>query len=286
MRESGQTLLIVVLIMVVVLTVGLSVVLRSVTNVRIAVEEDNSARAFSAAESGIEQALKTGVTFSSSKTLDNNAEIKTVTVTSLDGTEFLVNSGNYIEKDDATDIWLVEHNSNGSLNFSSGWQSAEVVPGNATLTVYWDATTTACEAAALEIVVVSGTQSAPVTTRYALDPCDTRYSINKFSPATANTPSYNIGGKYFKYRKEISILSSSRGLLVRINPIYNKTTLAVKGCAHATNPSDASCYLLPSQGKQIESVGASGTTLRKVTFFQGYSKVPAEFFPYVSFTTQ
>ncbi len=51
--ESGQALLIVVLVMVVVLTMGLSVASRSITNLRIATEQDNSQASFSAVEAGI-----------------------------------------------------------------------------------------------------------------------------------------------------------------------------------------------------------------------------------------
>lgn len=56
--QSGQIALVVLLVMVVLLTVGLAVVSRSVTDIRISQETEESARAFSAAEAGIEEALK------------------------------------------------------------------------------------------------------------------------------------------------------------------------------------------------------------------------------------
>lgn len=59
MREnSGQIALVVLLIMVALLTIGLAVVSRSVTDIRISKETEESARAFSAAEAGIEEILK------------------------------------------------------------------------------------------------------------------------------------------------------------------------------------------------------------------------------------
>ena len=56
--QSGQIILIVLLIMVVLLTIGLALVVRSVTDIRISTETKESTRAFSAAEAGIEEALR------------------------------------------------------------------------------------------------------------------------------------------------------------------------------------------------------------------------------------
>jgi type II secretory pathway pseudopilin PulG len=55
--SSGQIILAVLLVMAVILTVGLAALSRSVTDIRISKETEESARAFSAAEAGIEEAL-------------------------------------------------------------------------------------------------------------------------------------------------------------------------------------------------------------------------------------
>lgn len=265
--------------MVVTLTVGLSVVLRTITNVRIATEEENSQRAFSAAEAGIEQALKTGSNISN-KTLDNNAIIRQVTIQNLSGNEFLINGGNPIEKNDGVDVWLVEHNEDGSLNYSSGWQQ---FTSNKDFTLLWGTSSNACENAALEVVLVSGTQAAPVSTRYAWDPCNSRRGQNSFEAPESGV--FSLGGKNFYYREQITVASSSRGILVRVTPIYYKTILSVRGCSRNATPPHVSCSPLPIQGKIVESVGAVNDTVRKVNFFQGYPKVPAEFFPHTLFST-
>ena len=62
MGERGQALLIVLLVMTVALTVGLSVATRTIVNVRITTQEEQSQRAFSAAEAGIEETLRTCTT--------------------------------------------------------------------------------------------------------------------------------------------------------------------------------------------------------------------------------
>jgi hypothetical protein len=57
-RQSGQVALIILLVMVVVLTVGLSLISHSVTDISISKDEEEAMRAFSAAEAGIEEALR------------------------------------------------------------------------------------------------------------------------------------------------------------------------------------------------------------------------------------
>ena len=59
-NQRGQALLIVVLVMAVALTIGLAVVSRSITDIKISRQEEESARVFSVAEAGIEEALKLG----------------------------------------------------------------------------------------------------------------------------------------------------------------------------------------------------------------------------------
>lgn len=57
-QNSGQIALIILLIMVTLLTIGLSLISYSVTDVKISQDEKEAMRAFSAAEAGIEEALR------------------------------------------------------------------------------------------------------------------------------------------------------------------------------------------------------------------------------------
>lgn len=286
--EKGQALLIVVLVMVVALTVALSVASRSVTNLRIATEQENSQAAFSAAEAGIEQILKSGITRAPNQELgseNNRAYIKEATVQQVGGEEFVLNNGSNVLKDDGIDVWLVGHNADGSFNFNSGWQ---LLSGEKKLTVYWGtpsvdvcsigaATNTM---AAIEVIVMSGDRVLPVMTRYTADPCDARRSVNSFS-SVDGVSSFSRGGKDFAYRKEIRIDNNSKGIVVRIIPLYASTPIAVKGCdLHGNN-----CNNFPYQGKVINSTGTSGETARKITYYQGYPKLPPEFF-YLIFSSQ
>lgn len=277
-KEKGQTLLIVVLVMVVSLTVGLAAVSRSITNLRTSTEEASSQAAFSAAEAGVESLIKSTEFTATGIFTESNSSFN-ASATSIAGTEFLLNGGNPIAQDDQADIWLVSHNLNGTLNLLSGWR---LLTGDAKLTLYWGFSGNACSNAALEIIAISGSSTAPISTRYALDPCASRRSTNHFEePDSGNYP---VKGKNFFYRTTIDIRNDSKGFVVRVVPLYAPTPIGIKGCNKTVNPDSPSCNALPSQGSIISSTGTSGTTSRKITVFQGYPTLPSEFFQYVLFS--
>ena len=255
-RQAGQTLLIVVLIMVVSLTIGLSIASKTITNLRTTTEEADSAKALSAAETGVAQSIKSGgnVTGSFSPTLSFNTSIAIVS-----GTTLLVNGGNVIPQDEGADVWLIPHNSSGSLDFSQGsWNGTS-------LTIYWGDGSGGCNNAALEIITITGTQLNPVSNRGAFDPCSTRSLANKFQSVVQSVNT--VSGKTFYYTANISVTS---GLLVRIIPLYTNIVLAVSGGLNA----------LPSQGSIISSSGKSGNVERKISVVANYASLPSEFFSY------
>ncbi len=266
-QEKGQALLIVVLVMVVSLTVGLSLVSRSITNLRTASEEENSQRAFSAAEAGVEQAAKTGRGISTAKQFDNNSVIAQVSISTVRGTEFPLYGGNTILRDDAVTLWLSDYSADPSKIYLNPWS------GN--LTVYWGSSSDVCDPsvsvnsmAALELVLISGTKTAPVSQHYALDPCNARTAVNNFTYVSGGGGT--ISGRSYQFKSTIAVTS---GLIMRIMPLYSKVQIAVSGNSE-----------LPAQGSTIDSVGTSGTTSRKIAFFQGYPEVPSEFSPSVLFS--
>ena len=59
--KPGQVLILVLLVVVVALAVGLSVASRNITNVRTSTQTEESQKAFSAAEAGIESILSQGL---------------------------------------------------------------------------------------------------------------------------------------------------------------------------------------------------------------------------------
>lgn len=252
--QKGQALLIVVLVMVVALTVGLSVVSKSITNLRTSTEEANSQKALSAAEAGIEQSIKNNApiaqgSFGNSTTYSTN-------ITQVLGTSFLVNGGNPVIQDAGADLWLSDYSENQANLYNNPWS------GN--LTIKWGTSSDSCSNAAIEVVVITGSKAAPQVKRYTFDPCATRASVNRFS--FAPLVSGSISGKNFYYESTINI---SSGLIGKIIPLYTNTPVGVIGSV-----------ALPLQGSTITAVGKSGGTERKVNVFQGYPEIPSEYFLY------
>ncbi len=266
--QRGQILLVVILVMVTALTIGLSVAARTITNTRTSQEAENSEKAFSAAEAGIEQSLTNGLPVTGN--FPNRSSYQT-TVTAVSGIEFPLNNGVPVLKDDAHDIWLSTY-----PTYASPWSG--------TMTLYWGQSNDICSPsestnsmAALEIVVMSGTTASPRITRYAVDPCSQRSLSNNFEFISPGGGTVN--GKPYAYRRTIAV---SSGLFVRIIPLYAPVTLAVRGCDGA----GSGCSALPSQGTVVEAIGVADNTQRKLISFRRYPKLPTELFPYTFFAPQ
>lgn len=268
--ESGQALLIVVLVMVIALTVGLSLASRSITNLRNSTDEANSQAAFSAAEAGVEQAVKlgnvTGASILSGVQLHdkNQSQISNVDISAIAGDKFLLNNGNPVFQDDGTDIWLSPHMDTPAQLFQTAW--------NGTLYVHWGTSNdvSGCSDPAMELLIISGTRLAPTLTKYAYDACATRRSVNSF-PKPPESGAFVVNGingsQTFNYRATFIV---TNGMLARIIPLYKPGSIGIIGSG------------LPNQGKIITSTGtagASGTqTVRKISFFEGYDSLPSEVF--------
>ncbi len=261
--EKGQILLVVVLAAVISLTVGLAAVSRTVTNSRITNDEADSQKALSAAEAGVEQLVSNPQ--ASLNVSFNNSSNVSATTKSVAGQEILINGGNVVDQDDGVDIWLSTYST-----YANQWS------GN--LKIYWsdDSDSTACDggsvnSTAIEIYLLTGSSTSPTTIRYAYDPCSSRQTSTGFSAVTDNAKT-TILGEDFNHSVTISVTT---GIVARVTPLYADTRIAVRGYTSGNIPQD-----LPSQGSIIESTGTAGNASRKVRVFQGYPKLPNEFFTY------
>jgi type II secretory pathway pseudopilin PulG len=263
--QSGQALLIVVLVMVIVLTIGLAVASKSIVSMRTSTEQSESQKALSAAEAGIEQVLKSSVDIPIKQgTLGNDATFN-ANVAIVKGTKFNLNGGNIIAKNEGFDLWLSDYSTDPAMIY--------LHPISGTFIIRWGDSPEDCNNAALEIVALSspttGSKDDAVLTRYAVDPCSARNSLNHFTAVLQSQG--EIDGKKYYYASSIVI---QNGFLVRIIPLYHSSSIGVDGGATA----------LPSQGSVIESTGISNESTRKVTVFRGFPRIPAELFPYSLFT--
>jgi len=270
--QKGQALLVVVLAMVVALTVGLSVVSRSVTNLRNSQQEIDSQKALSAAEAGVEQAIKSGTSIPNNifSSQTSNTAYQTSLATISGETAFLLNGNNRVSKDDAMYIWLTPYSFDSSKLFldSDKWS------GN--LDLYWGNSLTACNNAALEIAVISGSRAIPLVKRYAYDPCrPNRSSKNNFAQPDSTNANKDISGIKLYNKVTVSI---SNGFLVRVVPLYADSYIGALGTKDSNSP------VLPPQGTIITSTGTTdNNVMRKLDVFQGYPEIPAELFPFSLF---
>jgi len=284
-RQSGQVLLIVVLIMVVALTVGLSLVSRTIINVKTSTDTSNSQNAFSAAEAGIEQALQQGSKLDPSFTIKNTpigsfSNISALSVQDVGGPgdttspnpkSLNLNNGDIIHQDEGIDLYLSD------VVFSNPYPAG-------TMTIYWGTPGgSACSDAAIEAITISGTAAnKKVTSAQAIhdafDPCPSgnraSTQANHFTTATTGSKSITYGGITTMYAYSAQIALPTNGFLMHIVPLYADTKIGVVA------PSG-----LPLQGQIITSTGTSGGTQRKISLYQSNGQIPAEMF-YTLFVPQ
>lgn len=272
-KQEGQALLVVVLVMIVALTVGLSLTSRSIINLRTSSEEADSQRALAAAEAGIERSIQTNTSLSSLFS-ENNTTYSTVVTEAKGPGTFFVNGGNLILQDDGADIWLVPHidNADGSStpNYTSPWAGTSI-------DIYWGTASNDCDNAAIEVSVIlydSNLTPPYKLKRYAYDPCALRNISNNFKDTISLGP-YLVEDKNLKYKASITIAS---GLVARVVPIYASTLLAIKGNGAG----------LPTQGFTNDATGTSGSgerqVVRRILYFKTYDQLATQYFNYGLFS--
>lgn len=278
--NQGQTLLIILLIMSVVFTIGLSVISRSVTDVAVSQKEEEAARAFSAAEAGIEQALIAGTNVTDS-TFGFTATVAGIAQ----------NSSNFIlpqllNAGETAPVWFIEHDSSNNLVCTGSCFS-----GN-TVTLFWgengtasqSSTTPAIEAAFLYTTTpnANGYSTARIA-RVAFDPNSTRRSSNSFDTPTGT--GCTIGTTQFAFCHTVNLsnlspavtirpsTSDTRGLqMARLRILYNTDKAHPVGIAVSGGNGT-----VPNQGSKIESSGTAGESTRKIQVNKLFSDLPPIF---------
>src|SRR3989344_5851647 len=117
--NSGQALIVVLLVMAVVLTTSLSVSSRSILDVSTTTYEEDALRAFSAAEAGVEKALLSGqsvpVTYTDST---NSVKFETPIVYTPAGNTFKYPTN--LQSGEIATIWFVSHDSSTNALVCTG----------------------------------------------------------------------------------------------------------------------------------------------------------------------
>lgn len=275
-NQKGQAVLIVLLSLSVVLVVVMFVVSRSITDISLSSKEENSMRAFSAAEAGIERLLvsTTGTIlnnqtigdakFSASVTNFAAGSTSVVYPISLKSGEFATFwftrpaetsfTGRYIKL-----CWGDE----GTLNNNSKTPAVE-------FTVYY--TTVANDLTTLKVA------------KATFDP-SSRISSNNFTSATSEL--CTVGGENFQFHttNNIDLSNGVNGLGIAawatpgvlqyatVKILYNDTVAHKIGIDISMN----SGKILPSQGVKIESAGSFESANRSIDVYQLYPIAPVIF---------
>ncbi|MCX6706508.1 MAG: hypothetical protein NTV24_05445 [Candidatus Woesebacteria bacterium] len=273
-RESGQALLLVLLSMSVVLTIVLSILARSTVDIGISTRSEESVRAFSAAEAGIERALVAGVPTLSGN-FDNGSTTFDAKVTSFSSavSEFILPSSLY--SGESATVWFVSHKEDGSLSLVCD-AGNPCFTGNQIEVCWGKEETRSAYIPAIEISVIYLSTPGDYTTakiaRVAVDPNDTRRNSNSFSDHDNGT--CVIGGQTFVFRSKFNLgplgVNTSGLQLARIAILYN---------TDMGHPVAVRVFggILPAQGVVIDSSGVSGNSTRKVEVIRGFKELPGIF---------
>lgn len=272
--QTGQIVLILLLVITVSLGIGLAVIQRSLSDISTSSNVELSSRAFSAAEAGIERALNGNTSGVTEGETGNNSSA------TLQDSGLLPVAHQALEypplsKEDTAQFWLSDPT---TLN--------DYYSQN-TLDIYWGAQNIADpnDRPALALTLVYLSSGKYQSKKYFFDPNSTRASSNGFTtPASCNDNLGAISTSYGSNRRFYCttslVLPSANGLkLLRARFLYNTTPqpLAVKPVGNCNN----SCSL-PSQARLFTSIGIAGNTQRVLQLFKLDKTVPP-FFDYAVF---
>lgn len=281
-NQRGQVLLIIILLSTVLLTVALSVSQITTEETKISKLEEESKKAFAAAEAGIEAQIKapagTTTNIVTGLKIAGIAQGLASTATLTD-TFFYINK---INKDDQFTFYLSDYTRN-SNSFSN--------PFTGNLTFYFVTNGATCtgnpaNVPTFELTLVSNDPS-PVVSRKIIDPC---------SALTASSPSHDIiqtqanstpvtvprdtSGRTFTYQTTtpLAIGGNINIMLIRaLFPASSSATtveLTVAGTDSVGDPTN-----LKPQGQTVTSNATTTTGVaKKVQLFQSYPQLPADLF--------
>lgn len=283
-NTSGQALLIVLLSMSVVLTIVLSILARSTVDIGVSSRSEESVRAFSAAEAGIEQRLVAGVYGPYSGSVGDSTFSGDVTRFSSGVSEFILPSS-YYSGESAT-VWFVSHDKTTG-NLSCSGPENPCFTGNQ-IQVCWGKENTSDSSPytpAIEVSVIYLSTAGDYTTarigRAVVDPNATRRSLNSFSDRDGVT--CQVDSQNFPFSKNIKLDSAipSGGLGISNSGTANVLQLARISFLYNNEGHPVSVKVtggtLPAQGVVIDSSGVSGSSTRKVEVIRGFKELPGIF---------
>lgn len=193
-NPSGISAVVILGIIAVLLTIVVPLISRTVVDLRISRQQEEQARAFSVAESGLERVLIGGA---DSGTIDQIDYTVTSDLLGDSGSDDAYNYPQYIDQDGMATIWLVSHEDSAGFDPDAHWTTkAEPRFSGNSLTVYWgtyrtnahgDEEYTEEQSPALEASLIYKDGSEYKVERYLFDPASGRVGTGGFVPVAINT---------------------------------------------------------------------------------------------------
>lgn len=287
--QSGQALLIVVLVLAVSLIVVLSIASRTTSDISVSTYDENRLRAFSAAEAGVEEALFKNSsigTADSPVSVDPNAGVGYYADLTAPSGDDQFNHPEPALSGQSRTFWMVSHTPGGALTCSGATcakaSQMEVCWGNPS-TPDSSSTTPAIEVSLFydltrQSIASTNNYASIKTIRFTGDPWSSRRASNNFQAAT---PSCGFAASSYAFSRSINLSTSLPNdcptsgadgcmLMVKVKILYNTTTAHPIGIkiVNTTGPGG----ILPAQGVQVSGVGTAGDSTSKVNVFRSYSE--------------
>jgi hypothetical protein len=243
-HPEGQAALIMVLIMMVTSTIALSVVQRTIQELDLTTTEESAAKALQAAESGVEQGLRTLTT---GETVNLNGANYAVDVSST-------GSDGYLSETDIAKGNTIEIPLTGSPSLPTS------------IDIYWSDTTDVEEDPDAAIEVLKYQQYSATdyrVTTLAYDPDAARRATNNFAIPT--TPGGTALGVTFGSRINIPLQAEDR--ILRVRTVYNRAKIGLVPQPAGT--------LLPTLQYRIVSTGQTDQGIvRKIEVIRDVPSLP------------
>lgn len=284
-KNSGQIVLGLILIMTVALAIGLSIVQKSLVDVSTSTKVEESSRAFSAAEGGVEKALQgdnTGVNFS-----DNNSSATIIDSGLIPAIPQSPNKQDPLEypalaKEEVAHFWLADLTSNIPSSPPTCGPSIRCYYTQSTLDVYWgDPKSSDLAALELSVIYFDNTSSTYQAKKIYLDQAGANRNLSNFDTSANCNGTWQL--PFNKYQCKYTLTSLPAGLVIlRGRLLYNTKTsqpIAIQANPNCSNPG---CYI-PPQARILVSNGVSGETQRRIRVFQ-IQKVVPPYFDYAIFS--
>lgn len=228
--QKGQVILVILLIIAVILTIGLSVVSRSITDIKISRQSQESARALWVAQGGLEKAISANSSIE--KTEESGIDYSVLKQDVGGGAEFVFPQR--IKANEAVTVWLIAPNEDGTLP-----SPLPAYSGPTGVTIGWGDSN---QKPALETTVIYSSGGSYFARRYAFD-SDAAAHQTRFEDAGGPV---SIEGKNLSYSSgSINLTGMEKPILMKLRLLYNddEEPVGIRRDSGGNFPLQGACFV-------------------------------------------